>query len=53
MNPERSGGSSGQLPNRVCWWRDLVPRELEVSAGATAELEGLGAVGAVGAVGSA
>lgn len=42
VNPERSGGSSGQLPNRVCWWRDLAPRELEVSTGATAELEGLG-----------
>lgn len=32
MSPERSGGSSGQLPNRVCWWRGLAPRELEVSA---------------------
>lgn len=44
VNRERSGGSSGQLPNRVCWWRGLAPRELEVSPGARADQEGLGDV---------
>lgn len=42
VNPERSGGSSGQPPNRVCWWRGLAPRELEVSTGAIADQEELG-----------